>query len=572
MRRLTASILTLAMLIVAAPISGRLHAAGTPAASGPVKSGTDKPEPAELCPESYPPDTSASGRTPHGTLTIMPATRWQPVGGVVQFELTGMENPPKDISVYFAWQVNREKAGYCHKSQSVRLLPNPSATASQTTYLYAAQVSAFEDHPPWFEGIDHWEHNSTVPMADIYVHGVIQADQGAPVSFILTDSVGITTVWFAGVVAGGVALIGLVVLVVWAGRIPIPGCRLVRIISTPNGVASLSQFQILIWTAVIATGVVYVIMLSGYLIDIPTTTLGLLGVSGVALVGSKLHAGNDGSPQRVSAPGTVTNLDVLGTPTSDTVVLTWVAPAGTAQPLSYTIQKRLSSGGSWETVANNVGGPPYAVIGLQPSTPYEFQVFAINQGGPGSASVPLTKPTAARSAQAGGSAGGPSQVMGLQATAPKQGPIELGWATLVPAPDSYSVQYRKAGTLPWATYSTTASPPTLVAGLDSGTTYEFQVFAVAGGIAGSPSHLAVAKTPVRKPRLSDLVMSSDDNPEVDLARVQMLAFTSVAALFTGLTLFNTGTIPDIPVGELALVGVSNGVYLASKVAGRSSGD
>ena len=63
-------------------------------------------------------------------------------------------------------------------------------------------------------------------------------------------------------------------------------------------------------------------------------------------------------------------------------------------------------------------------------------------------------------------------------------------------------------------------------------------------------------------------MSGDDNTQVDLARLQMLVFTSIAALFTALTLFNTGEIPDIPIGELALVGVSNGVYLASKVAGR----
>jgi hypothetical protein len=41
-------------------------------------------------------------------------------------------------------------------------------------------------------------------------------------------------------------------------------------------------------------------------------------------------------------------------------------------------------------------------------------------------------------------------------------------------------------------------------------------------------------------------------------------------VFTGLTLINTGTIPEIPTGELALVGVSNGVYLAAKAAGKST--
>jgi hypothetical protein len=110
--------------------------------------------------------------------------------------------------------------------------------------------------------------------------------------------------------------------------------------------------------------------------------------------------------------------------------------------------------------------------------------------------------------------------------------------------------------------------PRTVAGLDGGIDYEFQVFAVTGGLAGAPSDVVVATTIVRKPRWSDLVMSEDSGTQVDLARLQMLVFTSIAAVFTGLTLFNTGAIPDIPVGELALVGVSNGVYLASKVAGK----
>ena len=64
---------------------------------------------------------------------------------------------------------------------------------------------------------------------------------------------------------------------------------------------------------------------------------------------------------------------------------------------------------------------------------------------------------------------------------------------------------------------------------------------------------------------------SGDATEVDLARLQMLVFTTIAAVFTALTLINTGAIPDIPVGELALVGVSNGVYLSSKVATKKSG-
>ena len=517
-----------------------------------------------FCPQPYPPETPPSESTPHGTLTIMPATRWQPVGGEIQFELTGMEKPPEDVRVYFSWALNRGKAGFCHRSQRVRLLPNPTG-ASDSTYLYAAKVPPFEHPSPWFEGIGHWENTSTVPTADLYVYGFVRAGAVTPVAFVLTNSVGITTPLFAIALAGGAALITLLVPTILWRRRKVSGWFLLRIITTPNGVASLSQFQILIWTFVIATGAVYVMLLTGYLIDIPTATLGLLGISGAALVGSKLTTGADGSPQRVSAPGAVTNLDAVGTPTSSTVVLTWALPAGTPQPFSYTIQKRPTAGGPWETVKNDVGGPPYAVIDLGPATQYDFQVFAINPGGAGPACVPITRQTAAGAAAA---VGGPGQVTGLQATAGERGPIELTWTTMAPAPDSYTVQYRKVGTLAWATYSTSASSPALVAGLDAGTQYELHVFAVAGGVSGSPSLVAGAKTRERTPRWSDLVMSGDDHLEVDPARVQMLVFTSIAAVFTGLTLINTGTIPEIPVGVLALVGVSNGVYLASKVAGR----
>jgi hypothetical protein len=44
----------------------------------------------------------------------------------------------------------------------------------------------------------------------------------------------------------------------------------------------------------------------------------------------------------------------------------------------------------------------------------------------------------------------------------------------------------------------------------------------------------------------------------------MLFFTVVVALFVGLRVLTSGTIPDIPEGFLLLMGISNGVYLTSK--------
>jgi len=64
---------------------------------------------------------------------------------------------------------------------------------------------------------------------------------------------------------------------------------LLRIISTPNGFASLSQFQVVLWTFVVAASAVYVMSLSGQLIQITNGTLVLLGIAGAAAVAAKAH-------------------------------------------------------------------------------------------------------------------------------------------------------------------------------------------------------------------------------------------------------------------------------------------
>ena len=64
---------------------------------------------------------------------------------------------------------------------------------------------------------------------------------------------------------------------------------LLRIVATRDGYASLSQFQMTLWTFVVAGSAVYVMVLSGELIEITTGTLVLLGISGTVTVGAKLH-------------------------------------------------------------------------------------------------------------------------------------------------------------------------------------------------------------------------------------------------------------------------------------------
>jgi hypothetical protein len=549
----------------ARPPAAQTTGNGGPAASGATTAAAPPSGPPAACtwPTSQPLLPSEDARA---AMAILPSTRWQPLNGDVQFELTGVVKSLDSLTVYFAWSdVDHSKPFICLPSLRVRLLP-PDPNDDGQTYRYAARVPALVDGSQYgITGFDHWHFPSVVPNADIFV----SSDKSPEAQF--TATVGITTPWVAFVGAIVSVLAVAAFLGFTAAQRAIPGGRIIRIISTPNGVASLSQFQILIWTFVIGAGVVYVMMLSGNLIDIPASTLGLLGITGFALVGSKLTANADGSPVRVNLPGAVTNLRASGAPTADTVVLNWDPPTSADQPLDYTVQMRAAGAGMWQAIAQDIAGPPYAVSGLEAGTSYQFQVFAMNPAGAGPAGVPVTVRTAAAAAD-GAAGGGIGQVTNLAVQKAEGGQITLTWNGAQNA-NAYTVQYRPTGTLPWSTYPTTmvvptANGPFIASGLKPATDYQFQVFGTNGGIAGISSDLATVKTPSREPRWSDLIMSGDVNTEADLSRVQMLLFTSISAVFTGLTLINTGVIPDLPVGELALVGISNGVYLASKVSNR----
>jgi hypothetical protein len=505
---------------------------------------------------------------PLGSLKVASSTRWQTVGGEIVFTLSELPAEPKNVSVWFNWQDARDTTS-CVQSPRVRFVEKSTALGdkSKIEYTYSAKLpspSGDEGGFPRIEGIKHWRFRTVVPVADVYVRTDSAADTGTHEPIRMVGSVGVSTSWLAFIIATGLVGVAWAFLLSWATARGVPGGRVLRVISTPHGVASLSQFQIMIWSTVIGGGVIYVMLISGNLIDIPGTTLGLLGVTGISLVGSKIQANADQTPKRVSPPGAVTNLTVVGTPTSNTIVLSWTPPSGADQPLYFTVQARLSGAGAWSTVATDIGAPPFAVPGLVPSTQYDFQVFAVNAGGP---SLPSPQISASTGAQPVAAAAALGQVTALTAGANADGTISLQWPELVPAPSAYAVQYRAAGSLPWATYSNTANTPLRVTGLDAGTTFEFQVFAIAGGGAGSPSPIAQATTTPRMPQWSDLVMTGGQDVEIDLSRVQMLLFTSIAAAFTGMTLISTGEIPEIPVGILTLVGLSNGVYLASKAVG-----
>jgi hypothetical protein len=77
---------------------------------------------------------------------------------------------------------------------------------------------------------------------------------------------------------------------------------------------------------------------------------------------------------------------------------------------------------------------------------------------------------------------------------------------------------------------------------------------------------------IRRPRWSDLVINEVvengvvKRREIDVSRVQMLYFTLITASFAVLKVLTTYVIPEIPEGFQIPLGISNAVYMGSKVA------
>jgi hypothetical protein len=79
---------------------------------------------------------------------------------------------------------------------------------------------------------------------------------------------------------------------------------------------------------------------------------------------------------------------------------------------------------------------------------------------------------------------------------------------------------------------------------------------------------ALTSPPATKtPQWTDLLVNETDDGrrEIDVTRVQVLLFTVITAGFVLITVIATYVIPEIPQGFLILMGISNGVYIGSKV-------
>jgi hypothetical protein len=344
---------------------------------------------------------------------------WQAAGGEIQFDVKSFAVIPPSASVVvcFRWKGNDQAPYFAVRPHLLDLSSDGKILKVTTSVPRARDIKG-----------EKKEFMLIVPLAEVRIlamppAGAVGTD-GKP--FATTDviaSIGVTSVFWALVLALLIALLAYGALTLVCRRRMQP-CQVsvfnpICIITLPSGYASLSQFQVMVWTFVVGASAVYVMALSGELIEVTSGTLVLLGISGAAAVGAKWHNEATGAPVAPAAPAPAP------------------APAGEPAP----------------------------VVEASPA--------------PAPAPVALTPAQAAAAAPA-----------------------------------------------------------------------------------------AVA----RRPRWSDLVISEVvkngvvKRREIDVSRVQMLYFTLITASFAVLKVLTTYVIPEIPDGFQVLLGISNAVYMGSKVA------
>jgi len=206
------------------------------------------------------------------------------------------------------------------------------------------------------------------------------------------------------------------------------------------------------WSFVIGGSAIFVMTLSGNLIDIGQGTLVLLGITGIVAVGSKLQSHTEtqsgGSGGSGNVPAVVGGLAVTPPATDCEIRLSWTIPTGAGAVDTYTVfyQQVGCPRDAWPVVcaSRTVTKPRFAIVGLSPGTRYSIKVIAVNRAGAGPAPAdPLVATTAAAAPL---QAGAPGQVVGVTAR-PSATPAALdvawtetagatGYNRRVPHPDS----------------------------------------------------------------------------------------------------------------------------------------
>lgn len=283
-------ILLIVALVVAAPAAFAADgvAAGPNAQSPPLqseKNAVQAPAASGTCPDR---PKTAEGAPSAMIVSLDPDTLWRPRGSEVRFTIGtsgGSTVAVTKVRVCFGWSNPNgeyQKFNDLRGSPQVRSIGNekgvveygalvPQLDAVPNSYWWPRRIVSAV--PYVFTGA------FTVPVTDM----VVEVTPASGQLVVTSVQVGVTNVGVAWIVVVVVAALVWLILHRIAHHYNLAGRNLVlRVISSPDGYASLSQLQILLWTFVVGMSAIYVMTLSGNLISISVGTLTLLGIASAA--------------------------------------------------------------------------------------------------------------------------------------------------------------------------------------------------------------------------------------------------------------------------------------------------
>jgi len=342
---------------------------------------------------------TAQVKSPSSDITIAldPATVWQPRGGQVRVVVESKTQSLKDtdVVVCFRWSGADEKAHYLSPAavQVVEFVSN--ATSGKAVYNVTVPNALERVSSSWFDRLGgklpdsarqptHFDNGMIVPVADMKV--IV----GRSASILTTANlqVGVTSVWTASLTTLVCVLVAHALIYAWAARRNVPGrSPWMRLVSTREGYASLSQLQIMLWSFLFGAGAVYVMSLSGSLLNISTGALVLLGIAGATTVGARIQGAN---AQAAPPPADLPAADVVPPPlqnvrvaasTDHSSTLEWDPPAAGTAPAVYAVSYARQGFADWQVSSDRIKETSHRVVRLLPDTPYVFQVVALNAKG-----------------------------------------------------------------------------------------------------------------------------------------------------------------------------------------------
>jgi hypothetical protein len=219
---------------------------------------------------------------------------WSPLGDTIKFTIKSFSGIPEDASVLvcFRWESRSGSNGYFIETRPSQL----DLSSDRKQLNITATVPDDLGKKPQ----DVKTLALLVPFAEVRILAISRANK--LVANVPTE-IGITYP------VVGLLFVIIAIIMGFAALYFVKGPQsegiekatwFLRVISTKDGFASLSQLQLLLWTFVVGVSAVYVMSLSGRLVEITSGTLILLGIAGATGIGAAIQNGAQAAKARAA--------------------------------------------------------------------------------------------------------------------------------------------------------------------------------------------------------------------------------------------------------------------------------